>query len=228
MSEGINAILAMYALQTGGGCEGHDDAGLRCELTKSLGLGAQCSEKHLKLVRSWFKNEVPKNVKDGSDYFAVNSKGAVPALRLDNGQVLTEGPVILQYVADQKPETHLAPKSGTLERYRVQEWLNFITSEIHKGFSPMFNPTADAGVKEFASQNLQKKFDWLNPQLAGKKYLTGDTFTIADAYLFVVLNWTNFVGIDLAKWPALKEFQARVAARPKVQEAMAAEGLKKN
>ncbi len=166
-----------------------------------------------------------KKLEDGSDYFAVNSKGAVPALRLDDGQVLTEGPAILQYIADQKPESRLAPKSGTLERYRLLEWLNFITSEIHKGFSPLFNPTVDVKVKEYTTQNLEKKFDWLNTQLAGKKFLTGDNFTIADAYLFVVVNWTNFVGIDLARWPALKEFQARVAARPQVQEAMTTEGL---
>ena len=168
-----------------------------------------------------------KKLEDGADYFAVNSKGAVPALRLDDGQVLTEGPVIMQYLADQKPETKLAPKAGTLERYRLLEWLNYITSEIHKTFSPLFNPTADAKVKEYAIQNLEKKFDWLNQQLAGKQYLTGDTFTIADAYLFVVVNWSNFVGVDLGRWPALKEYQARVAARPKVQEAMEAEGLLK-
>ncbi len=168
-----------------------------------------------------------KQVEDGSDFYAVNSKGAVPALRLDNGQILTEGPAILQYLADQKPESGLAPKAGTLERYRLQEWLNFITSEIHKSFSPLFNPTADPKVKEYTTQNLEKRFDWVNQQLAGKQYLTGDTFTIADAYLFVVTNWSNFVGIDLGRWPALKDFQARVAARPKVQEAMAAEGLLK-
>jgi len=168
-----------------------------------------------------------KKLEDGSDYYAVNSKGAVPALRLDNGQVLTEGPVILQYVADQKPESGLAPKNGSIERYRLQEWLNFITSEIHKTFSPLFNPAADASVKAYAIQNLEKKFDWLNKQLAGKQYLTGDRFTIADAYLFVVVNWSNFVGIDLGRWPALKEFHARVAARPKVQEALDAEGLLK-
>jgi len=168
-----------------------------------------------------------KKLEDGSDYYAVNSKGAVPALRLDNGQVLTEGPVILQYVADQNPESGLAPKNGSIERYRLQEWLNFITSEIHKTFSPLFNPAADASVKAYAIQNLEKKFDWLNKQLAGKQYLTGDRFTIADAYLFVVVNWSNFVGIDLGRWPALKEFHARVAARPKVQEALDAEGLLK-
>jgi glutathione S-transferase len=168
-----------------------------------------------------------KKLEDGSDYFAVNSKGVVPALRLDDGQVLTEGPAILQYIADQKPESKLAPKAGTLERYRLLEWLNFITSEVHKSFSPLFNPAADAKVKEYTTQNIEKKFDWLNKQLAGRQYLTGDQFTIADAYLFVVANWSNFVGIDLGRWPALKAFQDRVAARPKVQEALAAEGLLK-
>jgi glutathione S-transferase len=168
-----------------------------------------------------------KKLEDGSDYFAVNSKGAVPALRLDDGQVLTEGPAILQYLADQKPESKLVPKAGTLERYRVLEWLNFITSEVHKGFSPLFNPAADPKVKEYTTQNLEKRFDWINKQLAGKQYLTGEQFTIADAYLFVVANWSNFVGIDLGRWPALKAFVERVAARPKVQEALAAEGLLK-
>ena len=168
-----------------------------------------------------------KKLEDGSDYFAVNSKGSVPALRLDDGQVLTEGPAILQYLADQKPESKLAPKAGTLERYRLLEWLNFITSEVHKSFSPLFNPAADAAVKQYTTQNIEKRFDWINKQLAGKQYLTGDQFTIADAYLFVVANWSNFVGIDLARWPALKAFQERVAARPKVQEALAAEGLLK-
>jgi glutathione S-transferase len=168
-----------------------------------------------------------KKLEDGSDYLAVNSKGAVPALKLDNGQVLTEGVAIMQYLADQKPESNLAPRNGTLERYRVQEWLNYITSEVHKGFSPLWNPTADPAVKSYALDGLKKKFDWLNTQLSGKKYLTGDNFTVADAYLFTVMNWTNFLAVDLTPWPALKEFQARVAARPKVQEALAAEGLTK-
>jgi glutathione S-transferase len=168
-----------------------------------------------------------KKLEDGSDYFAVNSKGAVPALRLDNGQVLTENPAILQYIADQAPDSKLAPKGGTLERYRLQEWLNFVTSEIHKSFSPLFSPIADANVKEYAVKMIEKRFDWLNAQLKGKQYLLGDTFTVADAYLFVVVNWSNFVNIDLARWPAIKEFHARVAARPKAQEAMEAEGLLK-
>ena len=168
-----------------------------------------------------------KKLVDGSDYFAVNSKGAVPALKLDDGQVLTEGVAIMQYLADQKPESKLVPAAGTLERYRVQEWLNYITSEVHKGFSPLWNPTADPKVKEYAQANLEKKLDWTNAQLAGKKYLTGDNFTIADAYLYTVINWAFFLNIGLDKWPALKEFHARVAARPKVQEALEAEGLNK-
>ena len=167
-----------------------------------------------------------KKLEDGSDYFAINSKGAVPALKLDNGQVLTEGVAIMQYIADQKPESGIVPKAGTLERYRVQEWLNYVTSEIHKTFSPLWGDN-DPAVKAYAQKNLEKKFDWLNQQLTGKQYLTGDNFTIADAYLFVVANWSNFVGIDLGRWPALKAFQDRVAARPKVQEALAAEGLLK-
>ena len=134
-----------------------------------------------------------KKLEDGSDYLAVNSKGSVPALKLDNGQVLTEGVAIMQYLADQKPESNLAPKNGTIERYRVQEWLNYITSEVHKSFSPLWNPTADPAVKAYALDDLKKKFDWLNTQLTGKKYLTGDNFTVADAYLFTVVNWTNFL-----------------------------------
>jgi glutathione S-transferase len=166
-----------------------------------------------------------KKLEDGSDYLAVNSKGAVPALKLDNGQVLTEGVAIMQYLADQKPESNLAPKNGTLERYRLQEILNYLTSELHKSYSPLFNPANDPAVKAYAIANLKKKYDWLNTQLAGKKYLTGDTFTIADSYLFTLLNWANGLSIDLTPWPVLREFQARVAARPKVQEAMSTEGL---
>jgi glutathione S-transferase len=168
-----------------------------------------------------------KKLVDGSDYYAVNSKGAVPALKLDDGQVLTEGVAIMQYLADRKPESKLVPANGTLERYRVQEWLNYITSEVHKGYSPLWNSAADPKVKEYALANLEKKLDWINGQLAGKQYLTGDNFTVADAYLFTVINWSFFLGMNLDKWPALKDFHARVAARPKVQEALTAEGLNK-
>lgn len=178
----------------------------------------------LKLERADTKT---KKLVDGSDYFAVNSKGAVPALRLDDGQVLTEGVAIMQYLADLKPESKLAPANGTLERYRLQEWLNYITSEVHKAFSPLWNPANDQKVKDYALANLEQKLKWVDAQLAGKKYLTGEDFTIADAYLYTVLNWAYFLNIGLDKWPALKEFHARVAARPKVQEALEAEGLNK-
>ena len=166
-----------------------------------------------------------KQLDGGGDFWAINSKGYVPTLELDNGQVLTEGPAIVQYIADQNPESGLAPKAGTMERYRLQEWLNFITSEIHKGFSPLFDPALTPEVKQIFKDKLGKRFDWLATQLTGKPYLMGDAFTVADGYLFTVLNWCQWVGIDLAKWPVLTDYQARVSARPKVQEAMKAEGL---
>jgi len=166
-----------------------------------------------------------KTMEGGGDYWQVNGKGYVPALQLDDGSLLTEGPAIVQYLADRKPESNLAPKSGTIERYRVQEWLNFITAEIHKGFSPLFRPNTPEEYKTISKENLAKRFDWLDKQLAGKDYLTGKTFTVADAYLFVVAGWTKPTGIDLSRWPNLAAFHARVAARPKVKEAMLAEGL---
>ena len=169
-----------------------------------------------------------KTMEGGGDYWQVNGKGYVPALKLDDGQLLTEGPAIVQYLADRKPESGLAPKNGTPERYRLQEWLNFITAEIHKSFSPLFRPTTPDEYKTISKENLAKRFDWLDQQLKGKDYLMGKTFTVADAYLFVVLGWTKPTGIDLARWPNLAAFHARVAARPKVKEAMIAEGLIKN
>ena len=169
-----------------------------------------------------------KTMEGGGDYWQVNGKGYVPALKLDDGQLLTEGPAIVQYLADRKPESGLAPKNGTPERYRLQEWLNFITAEIHKGFSPLFRPTTPEEYKTISKENLAKRFDWLEQQLKGKDYLMGKTFTVADAYLFVVLGWTKPTGIDLSRWPKLAAYHARVAARPKVKEAMVAEGLVKN
>jgi glutathione S-transferase len=166
-----------------------------------------------------------KVVEGGADFSKVNGKGYVPALELDNGQVLTEGPVIVQYLADQKPESGLAPKAGSFERYRLQEWLNFITAEIHKGFSPLFKPNTPDEYKKIVRENLAGRFDWLNQQLAGKEYLMGKSFTVADAYLFTVLTWTKPLQIDLGKWPNVAAFLARVSARPKVKEAMKAEGL---
>jgi glutathione S-transferase len=146
-------------------------------------------------------------------------------LELDDGQKLTEGPVIVQYLADQKPASGLAPAAGTLDRYRVQEWLNFTTSELHKTFGPIFRPTTPEEFKKLSKETLGKRFDWLDKQLAGKQYLMGDKFTIADAYMFTVLRWSPRVEIDLAKWPNIKAYVDRVAARPKVHEALKAEGL---
>jgi glutathione S-transferase len=167
-----------------------------------------------------------KTIEGGGDYWKVNGKGYVPALELDNGQVLTEGPAIVQYLADQKPDSGLAPKAGSFERYKLQEWLNFITSEIHKQFSPLFRPTTPDEYKKIAKENLANRFTWLDKQLAGKDYLMGK-FSVADAYLFTVLGWTKPTQIDLAQWPNLAAYHARVAARPKVQEALKAEGLVK-
>jgi glutathione S-transferase len=166
-----------------------------------------------------------KTTADGTDFLTINAKGAVPALQLDDGRVLTEGPAIVQYLADQKPESGLAPPAGSFERYQLMELLNFITSELHKGYSPLFNPGASADWKTAAHANLAKKFAWLTSYLGNKTYLMGSTFTVADAYLFTVLNWSAHVGVDLSKYPALTAYMARVAARPKVQEALKSEGL---
>lgn len=166
-----------------------------------------------------------KKTENGSDYWAVNSKGSVPALQLDDGRVLTEGPAIVQYLADLKPESGLAPRAGTFERYQLMEILNYITSEVHKGFSPLFNPDSSAEVKAAAVANLGKKFDWLSGFLGKRPFLMGNTFTVADAYLFTVLNWTGHVKIDLGKWPVLAQFKSRVGSRPRVIEAMKAEAL---
>lgn len=166
-----------------------------------------------------------KQTKSGADYRKVNPKGAVPALQLDNGQVLTEGPAIVQYIADQKPAAKLAPAAGTLERVRLQEWLNYICSELHKSFVPLFNPATTEEQKEAAKTGISAKFDYVNKCLEGKQYLLGDGFTIADGYLFVILTWARHVGMDLNRWGALNSFFDRVFKRESVQTAMKAEGL---
>jgi glutathione S-transferase len=168
-----------------------------------------------------------RKLEDGGDYTRLNAKGYVPALALDDGTLLTEGPAIVQYLADQRPESALAPANGTLERYRLQEWLNFLTAEIHKSFSPLFNPAAAEGWKQAARDNLTRRFDYVAERLGPNAYLTGERFTVADAYLFTLLNWCQWTGIDLGRWPALQAYHARVAARPKVQAALRAEGLAK-
>ena len=170
-------------------------------------------------------NTKDKTIEGGGDYWKVNPRGYVPALELDNGQILTEGPAIVQYLADSKPDAGLAPQNGTFERYRLQEWLNFLTSEIHKQFSPLFKPNTPAEYKTIVKEILAARFDWLDQQLAGKAYLMGKQFSVADAYAFVLLGWTKPLQIDLARWPNLAAFHQRVGARPKVQEALHAEGL---
>lgn len=162
---------------------------------------------------------------DGSDFYAVNPKGYVPLLELDDGQRLSEGPVIVQYIADQAPASGLAPAAGTMARYRLMEWLNFITTELHKGFSPLFNPAMPEGAKALARAKLADRLSWVDTQLEGKDHLMGDTFTVADGYLFTVAGWGRYVGVDIGPLKNLGAFMARVAARPAVQAAMKAEGL---
>jgi glutathione S-transferase len=166
-----------------------------------------------------------KKLADGSDYLAINPKGYVPALQLDSGEVLTEGPAIVQYLADQKPEKKLAPASGTIERYRLQSWLTFIGTEIHKSFSPLFNAAMPEEAKAFARANLERRLGWVNQQLAGKDYLMGADFTVADAYLYTVTNWARVVKLDISAYTDLTAYRDRVAARPGVLAALKAEGL---
>jgi len=162
---------------------------------------------------------------DGVDFTQINSKGYVPALVLDTGELLTENTALLQYIADLNPDARLAPPVGTLERYRLSEWLAYLNSEVHKSFSPLFAPNASEDMKQYARDNLTKRLGWLAQQLGSKPYLLGEQFTVADAYLFVTLSWSGLAGVDLSPWPTLKAFQERVAARPSVIEAMTAEGL---
>ena len=165
-----------------------------------------------------------KKTKDGADFTAISPKGYVPTLALDDGRVLTEGTVILQYLADQKPAAQLAPPAGDFERYRLQEWLGFINSEVHKNFSPLFNPAASEDMKAAAKANLARRLEFVAHALKDREYLTG-RYSVADAYLWVVLSWAGHVGVDLAPFPALAAYQARIAARPAVQAALKAEGL---
>lgn len=168
---------------------------------------------------------VAKTTEAGADYLALNPKGYVPALLLDDGQMLTEVSAIVQYLADRVPEKRLIPAAGTMERYRVLEWLSYISSELHKAFNPLFNPKAPEDWKMLVKEMLARRIDFVARHLEGKDYLMGATFTVADAYLFNVLNWARLVKVDLTPWPVLKAFSERVAARPAVRAAMLAEGL---
>jgi glutathione S-transferase len=161
----------------------------------------------------------------GAEFRAINPKGYVPALVLDEGQLLSEAQVILQYLADQRPDSGLAPPAGSMERYRLMEWLAFIATEVHKGFGPLWNPATPEAMRQAALTLLAKRFDFLETALAGKDWLMGDCFTVADAYLCTVLGWTAFHKVDLAPWPVLTDYLARAGARPAVLAAMRAEGL---
>ena len=166
-------------------------------------------------------------LEDGTDYYTINPLGYVPLLELDDGTRLREGPAILQYIADQVPDKKLAPANGTVARAQLQGWLNFIATEVHKGFSPLFSPDTPAEYKTMVIDRLQSRLKWVDGELAGKQYLMGDAFSVADPYLFTVTNWAPRVGVDISGLSHLAAFRARVAARPAVQAAMKEEGLLK-
>ncbi|CAG1018144.1 glutathione S-transferase [Burkholderiaceae bacterium] len=161
----------------------------------------------------------------GADYYAVNPKGQVPLLELEDGQRLSEGPVIAQYIADRAQQRTLMPEPGSLARYRVMEWQNYITSELHKSFTPLFNGALDGAAKSLLRALLRKKFEWVDSRLSDSDFLTGESFTAADAYLFTVAGWSRFVALDLSDLRHLQRFLAQVGERPAVREAMRAEGL---
>lgn len=166
-------------------------------------------------------------LQDGTDYYGINPLGYVPMLELDDGTRLREGPAIVQYIADLAPNKNLAPANGTLSRYRLQEWLTFIGTEMHKTYSPMFNPNMPEEAKAIFRTKLQSRYEWLDGELEGKDYLMGDHFTVADGYLFTVTNWTKPTGVDISPYANVQAWHARVGARPAVQEAMKTEGLLK-
>ena len=168
-----------------------------------------------------------KKLENGDDYLKVNPKGQVPAIALDNGQVVTEGPVIVQMIADHAKDKNLAPPRDSEERYKLQEWLNYITSELHKNFGPMFSPVLTDDAKAFFKDRVMGKFKYVDSQLAGRDYLMGKQFTVADGYLFTMLSWAEHLKFNLSAMPNLLAYKARVGARPKVQEALTREGLMK-
>jgi len=167
-----------------------------------------------------------KKTKSGDDYRAVNPKGSVPAITLDDGQLLTEDAVILQWIADQKPDAKLAPAAGTMERYRLQEWLNWVATELHKGISPFFNPRASDEWKGILRERLAQQFEFLNSRMK-KPYLMGAQYTVADSYLYTILRWTGLQKIELDKWPDIPAYMERVQARPASQKVLKEEGLLK-
>jgi glutathione S-transferase len=193
--------------------------------------GACSLASHIALYESGLKFEVAaldrktRKTSDGQAYEQINPKGYVPALQLDDGQVLTENVAVLLYIADHNPHARLVPGGSGIERYRLIEWLGFINSEIHKSFSPLFSPAAGDETKQFMRGQLAKRLDWLNAAMGSNEFLMRDLFTVADAYLFAVLRWCGRVGIELVRWANLKHYHSTLAARPSVVAALRAEGL---
>ena len=187
---------------------------------------------HISLLEAGLKFEPvqtdlkTKKTADGRDYLQVNPKGYVPALELDDGAVLTENVAVLQYIGDRNPGAHLVPPAGTMERYRLDEWLAFINSEIHKSFSPFFNPATPDAWKEILREKLAQRLDYVQSVLGSREFLMGGQFTVADAYLFTVLRWAKVADLTLDRWPAVKNYRERIKQRPRVGEALTAEGLK--
>lgn len=192
--------------------------------------GACSLSPHIVLEKSGLPFELEKvdlqlkETESGHDFYLVNTKGSVPALELDDGQILTEGAVIVQYLADQVPEKGLMPLPGTMARYRAMEWLNYIATELQKSFTPIFNP-AYATCREEAKKNLLRQFDYVDRQLGKKRYVTGEQFTVVDAYLFTIASWIGAAGLETAQWKALSAYRENVAQRPAVRRAMISEGL---
>ncbi|MDQ6627317.1 MAG: glutathione transferase GstA [Pseudomonadota bacterium] len=195
--------------------------------------GACSLSPHIVLIESGLPFELVRmntkthQLQDGSDYYAINPKGQVPLLELDDGERLSEGPAIVQYIADQVPAKKLVPAAGSMARYHLQEWLNFVTSELHKGIGGLFNPAMPEEAKALMRAKASEKLKWVDSQLEGRSYLMGDAFSVPDAYLFTVTRWTANVGIDISAYKHLGAFMARMQERPAVQAAMKAEGLLK-
>jgi glutathione S-transferase len=195
--------------------------------------GACSLSPHIALHESGLEHELVRaptkthKLDDGTDYYTINPLGYVPLLELEDGTRLTEGPAIVQYIADQVPDRKLAPPNGTLARTKLQSWLNFVSTELHKGFSPLFNPATPEEYKASVKERLLSRLNWVDEQLEGKTWLTGDDFTVADGYLFVVTNWPPRVDLDISRFTHLAAWRERVGSRPAVQAAMKTEGLLK-
>lgn len=188
----------------------------------SLAVDIVARELDMPLALEWIDVRA-KKLKDGGDYFKINPKGQVPTLGLDDGQLLTEGTVIVQCLADAKPGNRLLPSGANIGRYRVLEWLSFISSELHKGFTPLFRPTTPPAYRDIAIENLAKRFAWLNEELSARPFLTGDDFTVADAYGYTIISWSRIHKLDLSPWPHLVAYIERIESRPSVKAAREAE-----